>query len=290
MSASPQSRTIALSTGLTYHCLEWGDDLDIDETVILVHGFLDLSWSWQPTVQAGLGKRFHIIAPDMRGHGDSDRVGAGGYYHFADYVADLHAVVQQTARGTVSLVGHSMGGTIASYYTGAFPERIRRLALLEGLGPPESDIAPPQRVARWLGGWHRATTRSPRSYATVAAAADRLVQHDPLLSPEMAQDLAAQGTTPTADGVRFKHDPLHLTMSPQPFRIEYASSFWRQITCPVLLVDGALSELRHPADEAQRRRAHFSDAHHIVIDGAGHLMLRHQPQALSDALVQFLTM
>ena len=66
--------------------------------MILVHGFLDLAWSWARTVDAGLAEGLHLVAPDMRGHGDSGRFGAGGYYHFADYIADLHELVGQVAR------------------------------------------------------------------------------------------------------------------------------------------------------------------------------------------------
>src|SRR5262249_10524326 len=75
-------------TGLHYNVVEW--DAPGDHTVLLVHGFLDFAYGFAPLVEAGLEGRFHLVAPDLRGHGDSDRVGAGGYYHFADYIADLH--------------------------------------------------------------------------------------------------------------------------------------------------------------------------------------------------------
>src|SRR5262245_26616302 len=136
---TPISRRIPLATGLTCHVLEWGGaDAALDHTVVLLHGFLDLAWTWVPTVEAGLAGRFHVVAPDVRGHGDSDRVGPGGYYHFIDYLADLDALVRTLGRRRLSLVGHSMGGSIASYYAGVYPDRVHRLALLEGLGPPET--------------------------------------------------------------------------------------------------------------------------------------------------------
>ena len=117
----------------------------------------------------------------MRGHGDSDWVGPGGYYHFLDYLADLHELVGQVGRARVSLVGHSMGGSVAAYYAGAFPERVHKLALLEGLGPPESKDAMPARVATWLGAWKKVREKSPKSYATVEEAAARIAEHDPLV-------------------------------------------------------------------------------------------------------------
>src|SRR4051812_19362021 len=107
----PASRKVQLGTGLSYHLLEW--DGGGDHTVILLHGFLDNAWGWQAAVDAGLGDGLHVVAPDLRGHGDSDWIGAGGYYHFPDYLADLHDLITQVGRARVSLVGHSMGGSVA---------------------------------------------------------------------------------------------------------------------------------------------------------------------------------
>src|SRR5690606_3653321 len=95
----PVSRSLQLGTGLRYHVLEWGGDRpDLDHTVVLLHGFLDLAWSWEPTVRAGLAGRFHIVAPDLRGHGDTDWVGPGGTYHFLDYMADVEEIVGALGR------------------------------------------------------------------------------------------------------------------------------------------------------------------------------------------------
>jgi pimeloyl-ACP methyl ester carboxylesterase len=287
---APRSRKIRLATGIDYHLLEWGgDDAGLEHTVLLVHGFLDLAWGWEQTVHAGLAGRFHVIAPDLRGHGDSDRIGAGGYYHFMDYVADLSSLVDQTARHALSLVGHSMGGSIAGYYAGAFPERVRSLALLEGLGPPEDPTPIPERVASWISAWRRARTREPRTYATIDDAAARLCKADSMLRPELARILAEHGTIELADGSRrFKHDPLHATRGPYPFRVSVAESFWQRITAPVLLVDGSESAFRGFEHEADRRAAHLPHARHALIDGAGHMIQRHRPAELGRLLVEFL--
>lgn len=286
----PGSRRLALGTGLTYHVLEWGgSDAALDHTVVLLHGFLDLGWGWAATVRAGLAGRFHVVAPDFRGHGDSDWIGAGGYYHFVDYLADLDDLVRQVGRARLSLVGHSMGGSVAAYFAGTCPERIHRLALLEGLGPPEQELSVPERVRGWLESWRRVRGRAPKGHADLAEAAARLQKHDPLLSAELAAELASQGTTPGPDGrLRFKHDPLHLTTGPTPFRVAYAEEFWRRVTCPVLLVEGEQSAFRHSAEESERRAAFFARAERAVLAGAGHMMQRHQPATLADMLAEFL--
>lgn len=292
----PTSRTIPLSTGLNYHVLEWARSDAATHTVVLVHGFLDFSWSWKRVVDAwfehhpALAETLHIVAPDMRGHGDSDRVGAGGYYHFMDYVADLRALLVQLRRERVSLVGHSMGGSICSYYTGAYPRGIRHLALLEGLSPPVEDPNVPGRIRAWISSWERARTRTSTGALSLEAAADRLMRHDPLLSKDYALELAEYGTRRGDDGaLHFKHDLVHMTRGPYPFRIEFAEACWREITCPVLYVEGSESTFRHPAEETARRLSVFAgETATASIAGAAHMMQRHQPRALADILARFI--
>jgi len=288
---APDSRRFELDTGLTYHALEWGgDDPSLDTTVVLVHGFLDNAWGWRSVVEHGFEGRFHVVAPDMRGHGESDRVGAGGYYHFFDYLADLTSLIKTVRRQRLAVVGHSMGGSIAGYYAGAFPDQVDRLALLEGTGPPESDQPVPDRLVTWMSSWRRALGRGQTLYASLEEAAERLKRNDALLTDELAIELAGRGTTRTAEGkYRFNHDPVHLSMGPYPYRVEVAQQFWSRITCPVLLVEGGESAFRHAGAERERRYGTFANRRIEVIDGAGHMMQRHQPQALARALVEFLS-
>jgi pimeloyl-ACP methyl ester carboxylesterase len=77
-----------------------------------------------------------MIAPDWRGHGDSAWLGPGASSYFLDYVADLAGLVEALRRGPAFLVGHSMGGGAASLYAGTFPDAVRGLVIVEGLGPP----------------------------------------------------------------------------------------------------------------------------------------------------------
>jgi pimeloyl-ACP methyl ester carboxylesterase len=282
------SRKLQLPTRLSYHVLEWGDP-KAEHTVLLVHGFLDFAWTWERTVAAGLDTGLHVIAPDLRGHGDSDWIGPGGYYHFADYLADLHELIELYAPQKLSIVGHSMGGNVAAQYAGSFPERVHKLVLLEGLGPPEQNNTAPARVTRWIAAWKGVRERAPRSFASVAEAAERMMQHDPQLSRDIALELAEKGTAPALAGrVRFKHDPLHATPGPYGFSLATAQEFWRGIRCPTLIVDAAQSWLRHSPEELARRRACIAEAEHVVLDGAGHMMQRHQPAKLASLLREFL--
>jgi pimeloyl-ACP methyl ester carboxylesterase len=285
----PLSRRVTVDSGLDLHVLEWGSERpELEHTVVLVHGFLDLAWGWEDLVLAGLAERFHVIAFDQRGHGDSDRIGPGGYYHFMDYVADLASLLERVGRQQISLVGHSMGGTVVSYYAGAFPDRVARLALLEGVGPPEDAADLPERTRHWIRGWAAARNKAPRAYPDLAAAARRLQQQDAKLGAELALRLAERGTRELADGSRaFKHDPLHLTRGPYPFRSSFARSFWERITCPVLLVEASESPFQY-LEGREERLATFRNARTHVIAGAGHMMQRHAPEELCRVLRDFL--
>lgn len=282
----PDVRRIALSNGLTYNLLEWGAGQPV--TIVLVHGFLDLAWGWDE-VPARLAERFHVVAPDLRGHGDTDWIGAGGYYHFYDYIADLDEVVNRVrpGRDRVGMVGHSMGGSVACYWAGMRPERVRALVSLEGIGPPEAQTPIPDRTARWIEMW-RTARRAVKVMASVEDAAARLRKHDHLLDEARARALAAHGTRPAAGGggVVWKHDPLHLTQGPYPYRVDVAAQFWSRVEAPVLYVEGAESRFRLADADTERRLGAFRNVRRTAIAGAGHMMMRHQPAEVARVIAE----
>ncbi|MEO6777555.1 MAG: alpha/beta hydrolase [Kofleriaceae bacterium] len=285
--SDPTSRRIALPTGLTYHLLEWNRAGRSNVTFVLVHGFLDFAYGWHEVApRLAAEANAHVVAVDVRGHGDSDWIGAGGYYHYLDYVADLDAVIERVANDQLVVVGHSMGGGIVSYWAGARPQRARAIALLEGLGPPDqSAVELGARTAQWIDAWRTARVAF-KPIATRELAAARLRKHDALLGEALALRLATHGTRPVAGGFVWKHDPLHLPMGPHPFRREAAAQYWKRIACPVLIVDGARSTLNLSDAERAERRGHFAQARHVVLPEAGHMMARHQPIELATLLAE----
>ena len=159
---------------------------------------------------------------------------------------------------------------------------------MEGTGAPGLPSGP-ARLSRWLTERQRVRDRPQRTYAALEEAADRLRENDPLLGRELALRLAEKGTSPGPDGrLRFKHDPRLASRSPAGFDVEDARRFWAEIRCPVLVVEGEHSEFRLAAAEARRRWSAFPQWRSAVIAGAGHMMQRHQPQALARLLADFL--
>ena len=116
-SDAPQSRYFQ-SQGLKLHFTDWGNASA--PPLLLVHGGLDHSRSWDHLAQALRGD-FHVMAPDLRGHGDSGWA-TGSSYSLADHVYDLTGLMKSEGFDKVSIVGHSMGGMVSLTYAGAFPD------------------------------------------------------------------------------------------------------------------------------------------------------------------------
>lgn len=286
---APRDKTVD-SLGLTIHYLEWGEP--DGEPLVLVHGFLDLAYSWQLFVTELLAKSrrsLRIIAPDCRGHGDSGWVGAGGYYHFPDYVLDLECVLRIVQVGPVKLIGHSMGGTISFLYAGAFPRRVDQLVLVEGVGPVGMQFSDaPQRMEQWIAEVKQRGRNHFRQYSSIEAGASQLCQTNPRLNAGFARELAGAAMKQRDNGKWiWKFDPLHRSATPQPFYTDQAVEFLRRIECPVLIVEGKHSHQTQRTDKPQRYAA-LGDQRQVTIDDAGHMVHQDNPRQLAEVVARFL--
>jgi pimeloyl-ACP methyl ester carboxylesterase len=273
------------ANGLHHHVFEWGDGGS--PTALIVHGLYDCAATWDDVaaVLAACGMR--VLVPDMRGFGDGPRVPSGAYYHFPDYVADIAGLVSKlVGTAPLFLIGHSMGASVASYFTGAFPERVAKLSLVDGVGPPDSGPdAAPIRMRRWVesvDAVHEAGEVEP--LASMNPALARLEHHNPQIDPETLARRAKQLVRAVDDGWVWKRDPLHTTTSPMPFSAKTFEAFLRRVTCPVLYVSGGERGF-HVPDEADRL-ACLARLTRITIEG-GHALHWSTPRELAAALVEF---
>jgi pimeloyl-ACP methyl ester carboxylesterase len=276
------------ANGLEHSVLEWAGG-GAASRAMLLHGFMDAGANWQPVASRLAENGLRVLAPDLRGFGETHRAPAGSYYHFADYVADVAGLIEALAPARpdeLLLVGHSMGGTIATMYAGAFPERVTKLALLEGLGPPAGELGSlPDRLRRWVEQTVLVPPRD-RGVGTMDDAFRRLAANHPRVATDVLHEKLANLVLDLGHGrVGWRADPLHKTNSPTPFFTEGYVACARRIPCPVLHVSGGPDGF-HVDDEATRLDA-FRSLERVTLPTAGHMMHWTDPMGLSDALLRF---
>ena len=234
--------------GLRHHLTCWGSS-DVSP-VVLLHGWMDTGATFQFLVDA-MSDRWSFVAPDWRGFGRSDWE-AGGYW-FPNYLADLDALLDIFSPGApATLVGHSMGGNVASLYAGVRPQRVSRLVNIEGLGLPRTSAdQAPERYRRWLDELH--STPAFSTYTSIEQFAQFLAGRNARLDPARARFIAAAWSQRGADGkIAIRSDPRHKLVNPVLYRREEAEACWRNVTAPVLVLLGEHSEFRGRLGEDSR--------------------------------------
>ena len=272
-----------------YHVRTWGDDQA--PTLFFLHGWGDVGASFQFTVEA-LQDNWRIIAPDWRGFGLSQW--NDGAYWFPDYIADLDSLLDLYSPTTpAQLIGHSMGGIIASLYAGIRPDRISRFASLEGFvlwAVAEGET--PDRFGKWLQ-QIRDNNPSFRTYPQREEFAARLCEDNPRLTPERAAFLAEHSLHPEKEkaGLAFTGDPRHRWINPVLYPLEEAMACWRRVTAPTLWVAGCnsptMKSFANNPDDYQSRLACFANVKEVLIDDCGHNIHHDQPEKLARLLENF---
>jgi len=194
----PTSHTF-FSQRLRLHYVDWGN---ADQPpLLMLHGGRDhcRNWDW---AAAALRQDWHVIAPDLRGHGDS-QWSTDANYTMAGYVYDLAQLVHQQRLAPVTIIAHSLGGNIALRYAGIYPETVARLVVIEGLGPAPARLAEHAaktivtRFDEWIREQRVLAGRLPRRYATIEDAFKRMQEENPHLTAEQARHLTVHGPTRT---------------------------------------------------------------------------------------------
>lgn len=273
--------------GLGHRVLEWGPANA--PPMVFLHGYMDCADTFQFLVDLLPGD-WRCVAPDLRGFGGSAAV--GGPYWFADYLADLDALLDALSPDApVRLVGHSMGGNIVLQYAGARPGRVRSVVALEGFGLPRTvpDEAP-LRMTRWLDEL-RAPPKGSR-YASTGQLAANLMRRNPRLPPAHAAFVAEAWTRPAADGGReLRFDPWHRLVNPVLYRRDETEAMWRAVRSPVLMVLGEESDLLQrlgPDGEESVYRRNFASVEVARLPGLGHMLHHEDPQPVADAILGWL--
>lgn len=245
--------------------------------VIALHGWLDNAASFSRLAPLLPGLR--IVALDFAGHGHSDHRPPGGSYAIWDYAHDVLQVAEQFGWQRFSLLGHSMGAIVSVLLAGAMPERIARLALIDGLIPytGEADTAP-QKLGEALKAQLALAGKSKPVYAEFDRAVQARMRGVGAVSREAAELLAQRGLMPVPGGYTWRTDS-RLTL-PSPLRLTqaHALAFVRSLQCPAKLVMAQQGMLLAQPSMAQLVEglpievAQLPGGHHLHLDddeGAG---------------------
>ncbi|MGQ5523172.1 alpha/beta fold hydrolase [Chitinimonas sp. PSY-7] len=286
----PARHERVLLRGIDTHICRWGRTGG--RPILLLHGWMDCAATFQFMVDAAPAELldFELIALDWRGFGESAWAAEG--YYFPDYLADLDALINWLAPALpLILVGHSMGGMVASLYAGIRPERVSHLVSLEGFGLPVTQPEQaPDRYRRWLNEVSAAVVSTPvADFSTVAA---RSMKFNARLTPDKAAWFATVLAEQVDGGVNYRADPRHKWVNPVLYRLEEAQACWRQVTARTLWLTGNEAKLLGWLGEDKQgllaRQQCFPHLSYVELDDCGHNMHHDAPAAVARNITDFL--
>jgi pimeloyl-ACP methyl ester carboxylesterase len=269
----PREGTVE-ARGLRFRYVEWGDPAA--PTVVLLHGLSAMCRIWDHLARAE-GARYHLLAPDQRGHGDTSWPQEPAYTT-EDGVGDLEALVEAWALDRFALAGLSMGGMNAIAYAARHPERVSHLVPV--------DIRP-------------AINREKRP---TAALDQHIAEHGHPTFADLEEAFRVRKAShPNTPDASIRHHVQHqLKQLPdgrwtykQDPRVSFywtPSNLWAElpkIEAPVLLVRGGRSQVL-PDEMAEQMRAAFRHAELVTIEEAGHTVPEDAPEQFNAALADFL--
>lgn len=243
------------------HYLEWGEPTN--PPLLLLHGG-SAHAHWWDHIALVLAEDFHVIALDLRGHGDSGWVPGDSAYQIEQYVADLAQVVAQLALPPFVLLGHSLGGFVAMSYASANAQHLRALIAI--------DIGPRLGGSRFM----RLLRQMPAPI--FADEADlhrrfRLLPQKTSASPELLRDIARHSVRPRTDGrLSLKCDRATMNREPRDLQAQLAN-----ISCPTLVMRGSESHNLSLSTQEEMIRL-CPQAHGVEIAGAGHHIFLDTPE------------
>lgn len=268
MTSDPEELELEIP-GLRLAALAWGPP--DGEPVLALHGWLDNAASFVNLAPRLPGCR--VVALDFPGHGHSDHRPAGARYHFIDYVADTLAVMDRLGWERCALLGHSLGGAVASIVAGAMPERVSRVVLVEALGPlpARPGEAPGQFARAWRALAALEDKRAPVHPAIESAVAARVRATG--MPEASARPIVERGLARADGGYSWRSDPRLTVPSLQRLAEAQVREYLSAIRCPVLLVAARSANEAIDAKTLRERARCIGDLELCTLGGGHHLHL-----------------
>jgi pimeloyl-ACP methyl ester carboxylesterase len=281
----PQARRIPGSDGVGINVLEWSET---GVPLVLLHGFGNEAHIWDDFAPV-VAPHYQTVALDHRGHGDSEW-DAEERYGLDALVADVENVTAELGFERLVVVGHSLGGRVATIFASRHPERMAGLVIVD-IGP-DIDARGSMRIRMDVE-----SNQAPK-FASVAEYARALSIAYPAARPDALDRMAHHGLRACDDGsFEFKMDPAlrgWMTSrdgveieSSDPMSPESQWAALAKIACPTLVVRGAASDILSPETADKMVDEVLADGHLEVVARAGHSVMTDNPDGFRDAVAGF---
>ena len=239
--------------GIRVHYLDWGSP--DKQPFIILHGISRVAHQFDQLAPR-FKNDYHIMAIDMRGHGDSGWSPEGAYL-VEDYVKDIEAFVDQLQLRNLVLLGNSTGGRVVQVYAGLHPDRVAKL-ISEDVGPERTnDIA---------SAFTRQVEREANGWASEEDLLADLKKSNAKTPEEILRSYAHYGAKKREDGrIVWKRDP-NLAKGFVPTDLW---RFVREIKCPTIYILGSASRIVPPETQEELKKT-LPDVQIVVMPGLGH--------------------
>lgn len=267
----------------------WGDAAA--PLVVCLHGAYDHGRMFDGLAPRVAALGYHVVAVDFRGHGDSGPLDTG--FAWTLIHLDVALLIKHLGGGPVGFVAHSFGGGQAIGVAGAFPELVRWIVNIDGLGPPEDAMLPPDQIPEAVQQSFARTDRallSPRRpWASLEEMAIYRGRNNPRLPEEWVMHLVHHGAREVEGGWVWKADPMFGIGIPSEFNVAMLEAEMRQVQCPVLVLSGDQEDTWRDHDDAElEARSSWLRARVEVVPGTGHYVHIEDPDTTVALIESFI--
>ncbi len=267
----------------------WGDPAA--PLVLCLHGAYDHGRMFDGLAPRLATLGYHVVAVDLRGHGDSGPLDTGLAWTLIHL--DVARLIQVLGAGRVGFVAHSFGGGQAGGVAAVWPELVRWIVNIDGLGPPSAALTPPESIADAVRQSFERTDRAlltgRRPWSSVEEMAAYRKRNNPRLPDEWASHLARHGARAVEGGWVWKADPMFGVGVPSEFDVAMLEAEMRRVRCPVLVLTGDQEDTwREVSGDELEARVGWLQARHAVIAGTGHYPHLEDPDATMGHIEAFL--
>lgn len=268
---------------LTIAAKQWGNPTG--HPILALHGWLDNAASFDQL--APLFPEYYWVAIDLPGHGLSDHKPFGNGYHLAHYVTDVLFIADALDWKTFTLVGHSMGAGIALLTAGTAPSRIHQVVALDALGPlAELTDDTPLQLFNFYTSLTRIMAKPPKVYKSLAQACLARKRFGvSAMTDKSIEILVTRGTQAVTEGIRWRHDPQLLVLSPIHLTEEQFGTFLQRITAPTCFIR-ATNGYPFPEEKTQKRSNLIKNLQVHPVSGGHHVHLD-DPQRVAEVIKPF---